>query len=410
MANKKPRIAILHYAAPPTIGGVEATIGTHARLFAEHGYPVKVIAGRGEATDPGIGLDIIRDAGSQSPRVLEVNAELDSGVVSDRFHTLVRELTETLSAALSECDSLIAHNVMSLHKNLALTAALREVRTARQLNLIAWCHDFAWIDPQYAKQVHPGLPWDLLKQPWQDVKYVVVSEARRTELRGLWKNAEADVTVVPPGIDAGEFFGISGRTAQWSNDFGLLEAAPLLILPARLTRRKNIEEAIEITAALRDQGEAAKLLVTGPVGAHNPKNAEYLEELRELRRKWRVEEAVIFLQDYAMVDRQTLRDLYLLADALLFPSESEGFGIPILEAGLARLPIFCADLPVFHESARGEAHYFSSEQSAGDVARMIHQVLSADSAYRLKKRIVHEFSWEKIFADRIAPLVERERR
>ncbi len=44
-----PRVAILHYAAPPGIGGVESTMGAHARLLADHGYPVKIIAGRGQA-------------------------------------------------------------------------------------------------------------------------------------------------------------------------------------------------------------------------------------------------------------------------------------------------------------------------------------------------------------------------
>ena len=41
------RVAILHYAAPPLIGGVEATMADHARLLAARGYAVRLVAGRG---------------------------------------------------------------------------------------------------------------------------------------------------------------------------------------------------------------------------------------------------------------------------------------------------------------------------------------------------------------------------
>lgn len=408
MQNRKPCIAILHYAVPPTIGGVESTIGRHARLFANHGYPVKIIAGRGETFDPRVPVAIIADADSKAPRVLQVNAELAHGIVSKKFDALVRDLIPLLQRALADCDVLIAHNVLSLHKNLALTVTLKNLIQARRIKLIAWCHDFAWNDPQYAGQVHPGFPWDLLKEAWDGVRYVVVSQARKVDLQALWGKPDAEVSVVPPGIDACEFFGVTENTARWVRQLALLEAAPLLLLPARLTRRKNIERAIEITAALRKRGLKAKLIVTGPPGAHNPTNIAYLEKLQALRKEYRVEDAVVFLYDYGQVHGATLRDLYLLADALLFPSEREGFGIPLLEAGLARLPIFCADLPPFHESAGEYVHYFSTDETPDDVAARIANVLERDSAHQLKQRILRDYGWERIFAERIEPLVTEE--
>ena len=48
-----------------------------------------------------------------------------------------------------------------------------------------------------------------------------------------------------------------------------------------------------------------------------------------------------------------------LADSFLFTSRAEGFGIPILEAGLARLPVFCTDIPPFRESGQGDVTYLS---------------------------------------------------
>jgi hypothetical protein len=44
----RPRIALLHYASAPTIGGVECLIANHARLLTQHGYAVQIVTGRGE--------------------------------------------------------------------------------------------------------------------------------------------------------------------------------------------------------------------------------------------------------------------------------------------------------------------------------------------------------------------------
>jgi len=47
MTLEKPTTAILHYTAPPVVGGVEAVIDAHARIFLQMGYPVSIIAGQG---------------------------------------------------------------------------------------------------------------------------------------------------------------------------------------------------------------------------------------------------------------------------------------------------------------------------------------------------------------------------
>jgi len=400
----KPRIAILHYAAPPTIGGVEATIASHARLFAANGYPVKIVAGSAQFSDPRIQVEIIADAGSSATRVSDVNSELAQGIASKNFYDLTRDLIQAMESTLADWDVLIAHNVLSLHKNLALTAALRKLSETRHLKIIAWCHDFAWSDPQYASALHPGPPWVWLKQPWDRVKYVVVSQTRKEELLELW-GISANVSVVTPGIDPFEFLGVTKQIGDWARRLKLLDAAPLLLLPARLTRRKNIEHAIRITAAIKELSWNAKLVITGPPGPHNPTNVVYLENLQTLGRTLNLEDSVIFLHDYGTVDNQMQRDLFLLADALLFPSLNEGFGIPVLEAGLTRLPIFCADLQPLRESALEHAHYFALDEPPQTIADRIVDFLSHDSAYQLKQRVMRDYRWERIFSERIEPLV-----
>ena len=403
--NSKPRVAILHYAAPPIVGGVESTIATHAQLFADHGYAAKIITGRGEQSDPRIPVQIIPMIDSKYALTAQVNEELVKGIVVPEFRSLLDSLTHELSDVMRDVDILIAHNVPTLHKNLALTAALYDLAQSSRVRLIAWCHDFAWTDPVYANELHPGFPWDLTNRAWPNTTYVVVSESRRIELAHLLDLGENKITVVPPGLDVHVFFGLTEMTLRWDRNLNLMEAAPLLLLPARVTRRKNIELAIEITAALRELGHAAKLIVMGPLGPHNVKNVDYLNELCALRHERRVDDAVIFLHEYGTVSDLERRDLYAVADSLLFPSEREGFGIPILEAGLARLPIFCADIPPFRESAGEHAHYFALDESPSAIAARMADFFEHDSRYQLKQRVLREYTWERIFSERIEPLL-----
>ncbi len=400
------RLALLHYAAPPTIGGVESTMATHARLMADRGYAVKVIAGRGETFDARIPVFVLPLADSRHPEVTSVQSELGRGVVSEHFHTLVAKIRDALANTLAGSELCIAHNVVSLHKNLALTAALKELVEAGQIRLIAWCHDLAWTDPFYRPELHAGWPWELLQIAWPNTRYVVVSQARREELASLLQIAASEIAVVPAGVDGGEFLGLGARAAQWAAELGLWEAQPLMLLPVRVTRRKNIEMGIAITAALPRYGLAPKLIVMGPLGPHNPSNVVYLEKLHTLSEELGVVGAVIFLQEHGRVSNATRRDLYLLADLLLFPSQREGFGIPILEGALAKLPIFCADIPPFRESASDWAHYFALDESPEAIAQRIAEFLQKDPVYQLRRRVLNEYRWQKIFAEEIEPLLQ----
>lgn len=392
------QIAILHYSVPPVIGGVEVTIAAHARLARAAGHTVKLIAGRGDAAA------LIPELDSRHPRVEALQRELARGNVPAEFPALVSEISAALRGALGDAEVVMAHNVVTLHKNLAFTAALEEITRTASYRLLAWCHDFAWSDPLYADEVHPGAPWDLMRTVWDNTRYVVVSESRRADLAQLLGIDAAAIAVAPPGIAPLEFFNASPTTARWVRELGLLQGAPLLLLPARVTRRKNIELAIDITAALHAHGMQPKLVVMGPLGPHNPTNQAYRDELA--LRASRNGADVVFLQEYGAVGDVERRDLYALASALLFPSAREGFGIPILEAGLARLPIFCADIPPFRESAQSLAHFFALDQSPAHIAAEMAHFFANDERYRLTRRVLDEYAWETLYRTRIAPLLD----
>jgi glycosyltransferase involved in cell wall biosynthesis len=62
------------------------------------------------------------------------------------------------------------------------------------------------------------------------------------------------------------------------------------------------------------------------------------------------------------------------ASALIQTSISEGFGLPVVEAGSQGVPLLLSDIPVFHEIAGQEAEYFpvgNSEALASAISQFV---------------------------------------
>jgi mannosylglucosylglycerate synthase len=408
------RIAILHYAVPPTVGGVESTIAYHARGLTRLGYPVRVIGGSGAPFAEDIETVIEPLFGSTHPDVLRVKAELDAGQVTPAFEALRDRLVELLRAALDGCDWVIAHNIPTFHKNLALTAALAKVQDEGKTRVIAWCHDLAWTNPQYQAELHPGAPYDLIRTPWESTEYVTISSPRRDELAQLLNISTEGIFTITGGIDPALFFRWTPPVQEIVARYGLLNADGIFLLPARITRRKNIELGLRVLAALRkDTGKDYRLIVTGPPGPHNPTNPGYLGELLALRADLDLEDAAHFLyalgtpDDPFIPDDETMAVLYQTADALIFPSTQEGFGIPILEAGLAGMPIFSADLPPLRETGGEDVAYFDPVNATPEsIAHDIEQRLLTDPSFRLRVRIRQHYRWEALIRERLVPILE----
>ncbi len=401
-------IALLHYSAPPVVGGVESVIGHHGRLMNAAGHEVRVIAGRGEQSIPGVRFERLPLADSRHPDILEVKSELDAGRLPKKFPALVSEIKTALLPLIADIDILIAHNVCSLNKNLALTTALHDsFEQGHPGRLVLWHHDLAWTTPRYQAELHPGHPWDLLKTSWPGAIQVVVSAARRDDLAGLMQIDRETIAVVPNGIDIPGFLNLSSETLPFVNELKLLNANPLILLPVRITTRKNIELGIRIMGHVREKLPEACLLVTGPLGPHNPANRAYFERLTALRDELKLRGVVLFLAELTseFIPDRVITDLYRLADALLLPSREEGFGLPILEAGLSGIPVFCTDIPALKELGGDQGFYFSPDEKPEKAADMIIKYLLGSRVYGLRTTVRKGYSWERVYTDKIAPIL-----
>ncbi|MGD0611109.1 MAG: glycosyltransferase [Anaerolineales bacterium] len=403
------RIALLHYSSPPIVGGVESVLANHARLMTKNGHAVTILVGRGRTFDERIPVHLLPRLDSRHPEVLHVKKMLDSGKYTPAFDSLRGQIEKELLAALQDCDILIAHNVASLHKNLPLTAALHSAYNMPGFpHLILWHHDLAWTTPRYRHEMYDGYPWDLLRSPWDGAVHVTVSALRRRELGNLLGIPPESIRVIPNGVDLNAFFKLEPQTVQLMEQLKLSEANPLFLLPVRLTPRKNIEMALHILAKLRNRFPQARLLVTGPEGPHNPANAAYKQKLLNLRGELNLQGAAHFLAEVTteFLPDAVIVDFYRLADALIFPSHEEGFGIPIIEAAFSSLPVFCADIPVLRELGGEDVSYFGLHADPGSIAEQIADRLRSEATARWARRAKHSFTWDSIYALHIDPLIQ----
>jgi glycosyltransferase involved in cell wall biosynthesis len=413
--SEKPRTAILHYTAPPVVGGVEAVIQAHTDVFVQQGYPVTVIAGRGEAgaLSPGAELILIPEIDSQHPEIAEMTAMLDSGETPDGFGGMVAQLKDALAPVLGRFDNLIIHNILTKHFNLPLTAALFNLMDEQVIaHCIGWCHDFSWMSPALEGNVYPRYPWDLLRTYRPDVTYVVVSKRRQVALADLFDCDRDEIKVVYNGVNPKVLLGLTDEGAALINRLGLLEDDLILLMPVRVTEAKNIEYALRVVAALKGLTPGVKLVLTGPPDPHDAGTMDYYESLRALRGELGVDEEMRFVFEAGpegtkgyTIEADVVGDLFRVCDLVLMPSHREGFGMAVLEAGLVGVPVVCTDMPAADEIGGPDVTRFGTTEDPSLLANEILSLLEEDPVYRLRRRVRQQYTWQAVFQREIRPLL-----
>jgi mannosylglucosylglycerate synthase len=411
--STRSRVGLLHYTCPPIIGGVETILYEQATRLATRGYPVTILSGRGGPLPDrkAARLVIIPELDSRDTAVSAVRDALDRGDVPSEFATLRANIIERLSTELAELDVVIVHNALTLHFNLPLTAALWTLADDKRPRIISWVHDISWLNPIYRPWMHEGEPWDLLRRQHPHITSIFVSTARLEEWREL-TGANVDAThVIPNGIDPGALLHLGPRARELVTRFGLLRTDIVMLAPVRITKRKNLEWAIDAAAGVRASGRSVQLLITGPPGPHNPRSLEYVADLKRQTERLDLTHSVRFLfeesggpsGEYA-VDAATLSDLYMLSDVVILPSASEGFGLPLAEAAIFRVPVVCTDLAAFREVAPEGATFVPT--SAGSSAFTAAVLTAIDSPpARLRRHVLGALAWDRIISEQIEPLL-----
>lgn len=361
------KIAIVHYTCAPVVGGVERVIAGHARLFERHGHEVTLACQRGGG---GGNVVAIPQAGAMPQCLMDLCARQDVVMV---------------------------HNIMTMPFDRSLTLALAGLPAKLPgVRFVAWTHDVALCNPD----LQP-VPAELAR-PFAGFDYVAVSELRRRQLSDA---LGVEARVVPNGIDPAAVLGLPANVARLAGEESLFKGDVVLLHPTRIVRRKNIECGLRVVAAMKAAGRNVKLLVTGAEDPHLPASGGYAAEIETLRAGLDVGREVVFVNSRFPVGDRELAGLYQVADALFLPSRSEGFGLPVLEAALHGLPVFCADIEPLRSIAPDKGLLFPLDEPAEATARRIAQFFAADRRTVARKNVLRDSTWDAVYANCIEPLL-----
>jgi glycosyltransferase involved in cell wall biosynthesis len=168
---------------------------------------------------------------------------------------------------------------------------------------------------------------------------------------------------------------------------------PYFVIISTIVARKNHLLLLHIWRKLADQlkENTPKLVIIGK------RSSECSSTLAMLDRCQQLEQSVI---EITATDEELQR--YLMhTKALLFPTFAEGYGLPLMEALNAKIPVICSDLDVFREMAQDIPDYLDPLDGAGWM-NLIKEYMQQESAPRTAQlKRLSQFkvpSWDEHFA------------
>lgn len=401
-------VALIHYSCPPVIGGAEFILEAQARWFHRYGADVEVIVGEGDRFHDDIPVHT-------DERLASDSTAYDSVEYMDRetFDRHVNELETDLAQLTSDRNTLLVHNLLTMPFNMVATETVRRLVKRESLQSFAWTHDIAWVDEKY--ELVDEYPWNQLKQSADVTSYVAISQLRRDQLNDLFDSGP-DIEVIHDAVEFDVFHELDPVVSSIYRDHSMYRSDIIAIYPARIVRRKNFEFALKIVGKLKQMGYDIHFIVTGPPDPHNEDSMDYFEELLELRAQLGLEDEVIFCYelenpetgDRLEVDFNRVRQLYRISDVLLLTSRQEGFGLPILEAGLTRTVICCSDIDPLPEVGGEAPVYFDLDEAPATVAEQIDEHLQTQDTVHLQRRVRKGFTWPAVFEKQMVPLMNEQ--
>jgi glycosyltransferase involved in cell wall biosynthesis len=171
-------------------------------------------------------------------------------------------------------------------------------------------------------------------------RLIAVSANTASDLAQTFPRSADKIAAIPHGVDP-EFFRIGqqrlGRSPQ-----------PFVLIVSTLHPHKNLERTLDAFRDFRIVHPEFRLVIAGLKGFATYSIQNRVRDLR----LWPHVDVT------GWIPRSRLYELFGNATAFLAPSLFEGFGLPLVEAMAAGLPVACSAIPPFRETAEGIARMF----------------------------------------------------
>jgi glycosyltransferase involved in cell wall biosynthesis len=174
-----------------------------------------------------------------------------------------------------------------------------------------------------------------------------------------------------------------------SNPVKSVQSKEFIFYVGRPQPHKNLSKLMEVLAMLRQDNPSLYLVLAG-------RRDKVYDSLMEEAKAFGVDGFVIFT---GYVTEGQLKWLYRACKAYVFPSLSEGFGLPGLEAMLHRAPVVSSTATCLPE-IYGNGAWFFNPQDKFDMERSIKAVLEdkelRNKLIRAGRLQAQKYSWERM--------------
>ncbi len=165
---------------------------------------------------------------------------------------------------------------------------------------------------------------------------------------------------------------------------------PFIFYVGRIEKKKNTPELVEAFAIMREQNKELKhkMVLVG--------NASYgFDQVMQVAEDYRLENELVLP---GWVDEKDMPYIYNAADAFVFPSKYEGFGIPLLQAMACGVPVaasWAASIPEITDKAA----LLFNPNSVDDINEALVRIIKDEPLRKELKELgaerIKNFSWQK---------------
>src|SRR3989344_1315840 len=197
---------------------------------------------------------------------------------------------------------------------------------------------------------------------YKNTSFMTISNSTKMELLKEGINSR-NITILPIGVT------IPRKIIKKKK-----EKNPTLIFAGRLLKSKGIEDAIFSLKILSEDLPKLKLWIIGRG------NEEYLQELKNLVKKEKLEKKIIF---WGFVSNSKKFELMARAWILIFPSIKEGWGLTVPEAASQGTPTIAYDVCGLRDVVVEGVNGFKVEKNnTSELARKILELIRNKSLYK----------------------------
>lgn len=218
---------------------------------------------------------------------------------------------------------------------------------------------------------------------------IAPSPFTREEIISRYGVDESKVTVVPNAVSVDFKTSLRGPLDLEAVRKKYHLPRRFLLSVGTLQPRKNLPLFLRAFAKIEGKLPEMSVVIAG-----NRKGHHFDMEIDRTIAENHLEKKVFFP---GFIEQGDLAAVYLLASALVFPSRYEGFGIPLLEAFLAGIPVGASDIPALREVGGDACLYFSDD--VAECADVLYTLCTNEaqrkSCIEAGIRRAEEYSWAK---------------